>query len=239
MDPQRHAPALGHQGVERHRGSLRRGVELGDLDGGVGPQGAQQEPLARVGEGRRTMLVPVEHQQEQGGIARPSREGRSGLEDRGGGVVGIVQDHQGRALAPLRGMDRLQGGVGGAGARRVEDRRPGALYLDRELGREPGLADAARAADERSSSAFPLGLRPALAQPAQLALAPGEERRAALELARQLLLERAGVEGGVVAEDGLLELAQLGAGPDPDLREPASGSPRGRPPIASDCRPAR
>ena len=120
-------------------------------------------------------------------------------------------------LAPLRGMDRLQGGVGGTGARRVEDRRPAALYLDRELGREPGLADAARAADERSSSAFPLGLRPAIAQPAPLALPPGKERRAALELARQLLLERAGVEGGVVAEDRLLELAQLGAGLDPDL----------------------
>ena len=66
---------------------------------------------------------------------------------------------------------------------------------------------------------LPLGLRPALAEPAQLALPPGKERGAALELARQLLLERAGVEGGVVAEDGLLELAQLGAGLDPDLRD--------------------
>ena len=42
MDPQRHALALGHQGVERHRDSLRRRVELGDLDGGVDPQRAQE-----------------------------------------------------------------------------------------------------------------------------------------------------------------------------------------------------
>ncbi len=46
---------------------------------------------------------------------------------------------------------------------------------------------------------------------------PGEEWGAALELARQLVQRWARREGGVVAEDGLLQLAQLGAGLDPDL----------------------
>ena len=52
---------------------------------------------------------------------------------------------------------------------------------------------------------------------AQLALAPGEKRRAALELARQLLGRRRRGEGGVLGEDLLLEAAQLGPGLDPDL----------------------
>ena len=116
-------------------------------------------------------------------------------------------------------MDRVQGRLGGAGARRIQDRRPAALDLRGELGREPGLADAAGAADERNSGPSPLGLSPALAQPKQLALTPGEERRAALELGRQLLLDWARVEYRVLTEDGLLELAELGAGSRPDLRD--------------------
>ena len=60
-------------------------------------------------------------------------------------------------------------------------------------------------------------LLPALAQPGQLALAPGEQRRADLELERQLCDRRRRVEGGVLGEDLLLEAAQLGPGLDPDL----------------------
>ncbi len=138
--------------------------------------------MGRVGEGGRALLVSVQHEQEEGGVARFRREGGRGLDEGGRGIVGVVEDEQGRQLALLRGADRLQGGVGGSGAPGVEDRRPGALNLGGELGGETGLADAFWAADERNPGAPALGLRPALAQPAQLALAPGEERRAALEL---------------------------------------------------------
>jgi hypothetical protein len=94
-----------------------------------------------------------------------------------------------------------------------------ALNLGGELGGEASLADAAGAAHEGNPKAPRFGLCPALAQPAELSLAPGQERRTALERARQLLLEGAGVEGWVLAEDRLLELAKLGAGPCPDLRD--------------------
>ena len=59
--------------------------------------------------------------------------------------------------------------------------------------------------------------RPALAQPAQLALASGEQRRAALELDRQLDDRRRRVEARVLGEDLLLQALQLGPGLDPDL----------------------
>ena len=91
------------------------------------------------------------------------------------------------------------------------------MELARELGGEPGLADPGGARDERHPGPTGLGLGPALAQPTELALAPGEQRGAALELARQLLGRRRRGEGGVLGEDLLLEAAQLGPGLDPDL----------------------
>ena len=110
--------------------------------------------MARVGEGRRTMLVPVEHQQEEGGVARSRREGGSGLEDRAG-EASSASSRTSRVGSSLSSAARIasRAASGDPVPAGVEDRRPGALYLDRELGREPGLADAARAADERSSGA--------------------------------------------------------------------------------------
>src|SRR4029450_4387727 len=96
------------------------------------------------------------------------------------------------APPPRPGPDLLQGCVRRAGARDVEDHSPGALNLSGKLGGEASLADAAGAAHERNPGAPRFGLCPALAQPAELSLAPGEERGTALELARPLLLEGAG-----------------------------------------------
>ena len=216
VDPKRHPLAVGHQRLERHRHPVGRGVELRDLGGGLDPQGAQDEPLRRRGERRRALVVAVQHEQEQRCVARLLGERGRRLEHGGRGVVGVVEHEQGRELALLGAADRLERGVGGARARGVEHRP---LGLDRggELGGEPGLADPAGTGDERDSGPTLLGLGPALSQPPQLAVATGEKRRSALELARELG-RRAGVEGGIVGEDLLLEAGKLGAGLDPDLR---------------------
>ena len=215
MHPQRHPLALGHQRFERHRHAVGRRVELGDLGGGLDPQGAQGEPLRRVGEHRRALVVAVQHQQQERCVARLLRKRGRRLEQGGRGVVGVVEHEQGRELALLGAADHLERGVGGARARGV-DHHP--LGLDRggELGGEPGLADPRGPGDERDSGPTLLGLGPALSKPPQLAVSTGEQRRSALELARELG-RRAGVEGGIVGEDLLLEAAQLGAGLDPDL----------------------
>ena len=110
--------------------------------------------------------------------------GGRGLEHGGRGIVGVVEHEQRRELALLRAADRLERGVGGARARGVEHRRSLALNLGGELGREPGLADPRRAEDERDPGPTRPGLGPALSQPPQLAVSTGEQRGAALELAR-------------------------------------------------------
>ena len=51
----------------------------------------------------------------------------------------------------------------------------------------------------------------------ELALASGEQRRAALELDRQLRNRRGGIEARVLVEDRRLETLQLRPGLDPDL----------------------
>ena len=228
VHPKRHPLALGHQRLERHRHAVGRRVELGDLGGGLDPQGAQARASAPR---RRTPAGPARRGAAPAGagrVARLRRERGRRLEHGGRGVVGVVEHEQGRKLALLGAADRLERGVGGARARGV-DHRP--LGLDRggELGGEPGLADPRGTGDERDPGPPLLGLGPALSQPPQLAVSTGEKRRSALELARELG-RRAGVEGGIVGEDLLLELAQLGPGLDPDLLDSASGGPRGSPP---------
>ena len=158
----------------------------------------------------------MEDEEEQSEVAGPGK-GDRGLEHCRGCFVRVVEHEQRRALAFLRGAKRPQGRVRAPGPGCVVDGCPGPLELGRELSGEAGLADALGAAEEGNLGAPGFGVLPALAQPAQLAVATGQQRGATLELARQLARGRAHGEGGVVAEDGLLQLPQLGAGLDPDL----------------------
>ena len=65
VNAKRHPLALGHQSLDGHRHAVGRRVELGDLGGGVDPQGAKRKPLRRVGERRRAVLVSVKDEEEK------------------------------------------------------------------------------------------------------------------------------------------------------------------------------
>ena len=119
------------------------------------------------------------------------------------------------ARAGLRdGRQRRLGDLATAG---IEDR--GALLLDlgRELADQPRLADPRRPPDHHADNPALPRPRPAPAQPVELALAPGEQRRSPLELYRQLEGRRRRQEARVLGEDLLLQALELGARLDPDL----------------------
>ena len=142
--------ALGHQRRDRHRDAVGGRVERGDLGGCVDPQAIQGQALRpcrplEVRQRRRSPLAPAEDEDEQGDPARlPAQQGR-GLEHRGRSVLRVVEDEQRRALALARAADRAQS----AGPRGVQNDAPAAVYLGRELGRKPGLADPGRAHHKR------------------------------------------------------------------------------------------
>ena len=217
----RYPVALGHQRLDRHRDPVRGRVERGDLGDRVGPEPIQGEAMWRRGrsacQGRWPALVLGKDEDEQRRLAPFRGQRPCGLVHGGRSLVGVVEDEERRGLALARGADGLKGRLGRPRARGVEDARAGPVKPGRELGGEPGLADPGGARDERDPRSARLGLGPALAQPGQLALAPGEQRRAALELAWQLRRWRRRVERGVLGEDLLLQAAQLGPGLDPDL----------------------
>ena len=144
-------------------------------------------------------------------------ERRGGLEHARGGVVGVVEHQKRRSVARagLRyGRQRRLGDLATAG---IEDR--GALLLDlgREFAHQPCLADPRRPPDHHADNPALARPRPAPAQPVELALASGEQRRAPLELDRQLDGRRRRLEGRVLGEDLLLQALELGARLDPDL----------------------
>ena len=134
---------------------------------------------------------------------------------RGRGVVGVVEHQQRRSVARAGLGDGRQGGLGDLAAAGVEDRGALALDLGRELGDEPRLADPRRPPDHHADDPALARPAPAPAQPVKLALAAGEQRRAALELHRQLDDRRRCVEARVLGEDLLLEALSSGPGSTP------------------------
>ena len=144
------------------------------------------------------------------------------------GVLGVVEHQQRRSVARGGLGDGRQRRLGDFAAAGVEDRGALALDLGRELGHQPRLADPRRPPDHHADDPALARPAPARAQPVKLALASGEQRRAALELHRQLDDRRRCVEARVLGEDLLLQALELGARLDPDLLDQGLRAPRGR-----------
>ena len=129
--------------------------------------------------------------------------------------AGLPRRKAAAASAPRAERHRRRRRRAATGARS----RPRGRIASAARGRTRGVEDGPRAVTSAASSAASrvlpipggpetsatraarLGLLPALAQPAQLALAPGEQRRAALQLGRQLRRSAAARRGGVLGED--------------------------------------
>ena len=210
VDAKRHAFAFCDQRPQRHRIALRGRVESGDLRRRVLAQPIEPQPLGGVAlqqarEGGWPLLVAVQDADQEGPSLGLAGEPGSRLEDRRGCVVGVVEHQQVRPMT-LAGLgEGRKGGIGDLPAARVEDRRSAVLDFGRQLGHEPGLADAGGAPHERADDPSFARLLPAPAQPAQLALAPGEQRRATLELRRQLHDRRRRVEARVLGQHRRLQ----------------------------------
>ena len=211
VDAQRHPLALGEQCPHGDDDALG-GIEGGDLGRRILAQRVEAQALggARLQQGgkrRRALLVVMKDADQERAALGLAGQGRGGLEDRGRGVVGVVEDEERRSVA--------RGGLGDGRQRRhgefatagVEDRGALALDLGGELGHQPRLADPGRPPDHHADDPALARPRPAPAQPVKLALAPGEQRRAALELGGELDDRRRRVEARVLGEDLLLQAA--------------------------------
>ena len=159
-------------------------------------------------------MKDADHERSALGLAG---QGRGGLEHARGGVAGVVEHQQRRSVARAGLGDGRQRPLGEFATAGVEDRGALALDLGRELGHQPRLADPGRPPDHHADDPALARPAPARAQPAKLALASGEQRRAALELHRQLDDRRRCVEARVLGQDLLLQALELGARLDPDL----------------------
>ena len=223
MDAKRHALAFRDQRPQRHHDALGGGVERGDLRDRVlvqrvEPQALGGAGLEQAGEGGRALLVVMQdadHERPPFGLARePGRR----LEDCRRRVVGVVE-HQERGPATLTGLgDGRQRGLGDLPAARVQHRRSGGLEPRRASSATSRVLPIPRGTpDERADDLSRARVLPAPAQPAQLALASGEQGRAALELDGQLHDRRRRVEARVLGQHRRLEALQLRPGLDPDL----------------------
>jgi hypothetical protein len=136
---------------------------------------------------------------------------------RGAGAVGIVDDEQRRALGARRARHRRAGRARIAGAGDVQHDAAIAMDLARELGGQSRLSRSAGAGDDDEPAGPGVRLAPGLAQRVELG-PPADERRAGVELGRQRVgREPRRVEPGILAQDRLVQLAQLGPGLDADL----------------------
>ena len=207
---QRYGPALG--------GRVKR-CDLGRriLAQRVEPQALGGAALQQRGERGRALLVAAKDADQERSALGLAGKRRGRVEDRGRGLVGVVEHEQRRSVAGACLRYGRQRGLGDLAAAGVEDRYPSGLDLGRELGDEPGLADPGRPPDHDAYRPALARPRPAPTKPAQLALAPGEQRRTALELGRQLDDRRRRVETRVLGQDLLLQALELGARLDPDL----------------------
>ena len=227
MDAEGHAaagvaqPLRGHlltqvpRRIAHRDGVDRVHIERLEEEGTVGGQ-TRERPGA---------TVAGEHEHQHGNVGDGLRHG-----DKAGAhvvtrAVRVVDDHQGRAPCLASADEYPEHGVGGACARGIEDGGTGGVGLAGQLGRQAALPDPVLAMDRDEDAGAGAGLLPALAQPGELRAASFERRRrGGVELARQVGDDQLGLERGVLAQDRLLEAAELRAGLDADLgdEDPAS-----------------
>jgi hypothetical protein len=126
------------------------------------------------------------------------------------GAVGVVDHEEGRAA-----REGGEHGFGRSGPRCVEHGAARPVDLARDLGGNAGLAHPIRA-DERDEARQP-------AEPPEHVIAT-DQRRRRRELPRKLERGRLDVERGILAQDRLVQAAELGRRLDPDLVD--QGVPR-------------
>ncbi len=182
------ATALRGESVSREELDSSRHVQARDPRDGLVPKRTQLEHPLRHGRQRRGWLrARMQSQKKQWSPRAVATEHGRAVEQLTTGVVGVVDDEQGRALALLRTPDRRARVTGlGAGAG-VEDGHPPPQRLPSQFGSQASLADAARAGNEHHAAAPLAGFGEQRDQLGQLPIPACQQRRAAIELRRELL----------------------------------------------------
>ena len=210
----RHAAALLHEALDGNLDVLA-GARVRPRHGahGVGVEWRQRQRCGGT-ESRHELGLLDRREDEQrqcGELVGSLGERRR---QRSAGALGVI-DHQQRATALHLGACQRFSRL--ARARRVQHRAAVVANLGRQLGRETRLAHPARPHDQHQTAVAGARAAPVLAQQVQLDPA-SDQRRARVELGREL--ERPGggrAQPGVLAQDRLVQPAQLGAGLDADL----------------------
>ena len=127
------------------------------------------------GKRRRALLVVAKDADHERSVLGLAGERGGGLEDGRRRLVGVVEDEERRSVARASLGHGRQGGLGGLAAAGVEDGGARALNVGGELCDEPRLADPRGAPDHHADDPALARPLPALAQPAKLVLAAGEQ----------------------------------------------------------------
>jgi hypothetical protein len=191
-------------------------VQHGDLAHGGGVERPEGEGLCRAERGEGPGIPACGHHERGRYVELVGKPGEHGGH-LGPGPVRVVQHDEGGARRrPGRG-DGGQRRARRAQARRVRHEGVLTVRLSGELRGQPGLAHAWGPRQRHQGAGTPMGALPARAEPREVFRAAGERRSAGgVELAWEPGV-RGDVEHGVLAEDRLVQAAELGSWLDPDL----------------------
>jgi hypothetical protein len=178
-------------------------VQPGHGEHRLGVEGLEAERRVYAQRGRAVGVLGRRHH-EQGQRVQPAGEL---VEHRVSRMLDVVEHQQRRPPCRLRVRQRRLDRVRRAGTRGVQHRAAVAMQLAGQLGRQPRLADSARARDQHEPAGAAMRAPPQLAQPLELRLAVRHRGRG-VELRRQidgLGLRRR--ERRVLAQDRLVQPA--------------------------------
>ena len=131
------------------------------------------------------------------------------------GAIHVVEHRERRPVRVRRSGDHGLRPCRVVGGRGVEHSDPVTPKLIRQLGHEPRLADAGLSDDQHQAAGTAVRRAPALAEPTELHVA-ADQGGGDGQFGRQLERLRVEVERGILAQDRLLEIAELGPRLDPD-----------------------
>ena len=221
----RHAAARAQEPFERHAvaGGLLGRVQSRDRADPLGPELPQVEHAVRL---ERLDRLRMRRGREDERV-RPRQAAQRGQHSIAC-PVRVVEDEEHRIRRRGGAVDSIEALLGGAEAGRVDHGRAVAVGGHRHLGRQPRLAHAPRAGQDEPPAGAGAGLVPAREQPLELVVSPGDRRRCGrFQRVREIGRPRA-LQRRVVAQDRLVERAQLRPGLDADLvRELAPCRPIG------------